>query len=290
MKNYIKQHTLARPVTLSGTGVHSGKQTHITIHPAQVNHGIQFKRVDLPGTQSIRALFKHVVDTSLATVLGKDGVIVSTIEHLMGCFTGLGIDNALVEMDNYELPILDGSAMEFAKVLAEAGLLEQDLPRQIITIKEKLRVDEGDKFVEISPGPGLKISCSIEFDHPIIGYQSMEFEMGKTDFVKEVSPARTFGFLRDLELYKKFSLGKGGGLDTAIVIDKDRVLNEDGLRFPDEFVRHKLLDSLGDFSLLGMPIQGHITTHKSGHALNHKFIQNFLDHKDCWETGLAQNP
>ncbi len=285
MNPYIMQHTLAHAVTLSGTGVHSGKKINITIQPAPANHGIKFRRVDLPGTQDIQALFKHVVDTSLATVLGGNGAIVSTIEHLMASFAGLGIDNALVEMDEYEMPVMDGSAKDFAQVLAAAGTETQELPRQFILVRDKIRVDAQEKFVEVEPWPHLKITCTIDFDHPLIGEQTIVYEYGRTDFVKEVSPARTFGFLKDIELLKKFSLGKGGGLDTAIVIDKDKVLNEDGFRFPDEIVRHKLLDSLGDFSLLGMPIVGHITSYKSGHALNHKFIENFLDHKDAWETG-----
>ncbi|MCG8566888.1 MAG: UDP-3-O-acyl-N-acetylglucosamine deacetylase [Desulfobacterales bacterium] len=285
MTNYIMQHTLAHAVALSGTGVHSGKKINITIKPAPANYGIRFQRVDLPGTPPTQALFKHVVDTSLATVLGSNGAIVSTIEHLMASFAGFGIDNALVEMDEYEMPVMDGSAKAFAEVLGGAGLEGQPLPRQYMMVKEKIRVEDQEKFVEIRPADTYKITCIVDFDHPLIGEQTLEYEYGKTDFVREISPARTFGFVKDIELLKKFSLGKGGGLDTAIVIDKDKVLNEDGFRFPDEVVRHKLLDSLGDFSLLGMPIQGHIVSYKSGHALNHKFIENFLDHKNAWETG-----
>ena len=285
MTSYIMQHTLDQTVTLTGTGVHSGKQITITIKPAPANHGIKFQRIDLPGTQPIQALFKHVVDTSLATVLGNNGAIVSTIEHLMASFAGFGIDNALVEMDEYEMPVMDGSAKDFARMLNQAGLAAQELPRQFIQVRDKIRVEDQEKFVEVVPCDRLKITSIVDFDHPLIGEQTIEYEYGKTDFVADVAPARTFGFLKDIELLKKFSLGKGGGLDTAIVIDKDKVLNEDGFRFPDEIVRHKLLDSLGDFSLLGMPIVGHITTYKSGHALNHKFIENFLDHKHAWETG-----
>ncbi len=288
MNTFYKQRTIARNVALSGTGVHSGKKTNITIRPARENHGIKFRRVDLPGTQDIQALFKLVVDTSLATVLGTNGAIVSTIEHLMASFAGLGIDNALVEVDDYEMPIMDGSATEFTRALVAAEVVEQDLPKHFIIIKKPIEVQDQDKWVRVMPEPCFKITCSIDFDHPLIGVQKLTYDRAKNNFEKEVSRARTFGFIKDIELLKKFSLGKGGSLDNAIIIDKDKILNEEGLRYPDEFVRHKLLDSLGDFSLLGMPIQGHIITHKSGHTLNHLFIKKFLDNKDAWETGPAQ--
>lgn len=281
----FRQQTLAKNVALSGTGVHSGKKNHIMVKPARENHGIKFRRADLPGTQDIPALFKRVVDTSLATVLGINGAIVSTIEHLMASFAGLGIDNALVEMDEYEMPIMDGSAKEFTRAFAAAGIVPQDLPRHVMIIKKPIRIQVDDKFVEVQPAPGFKITCSIEFDHALIGRQCITFDRIQNDFEKEISHARTFGFIQDLELLKRFSLGKGGSLDNAIVIDQDRILNSEGLRYPDEFVRHKLLDSLGDFALLGMPIQGHIISHKSGHTLNHRFIQKLLDTKDAWETG-----
>ncbi|MCF8090619.1 MAG: UDP-3-O-acyl-N-acetylglucosamine deacetylase [Desulfotignum sp.] len=281
----FRQQTLAKNVALSGTGVHSGKKNHIMVKPARENHGIKFRRADLPGTQDIPALFKRVVDTSLATVLGINGAIVSTIEHLMASFAGLGIDNALVEMDEYEMPIMDGSAKEFTRAFAAAGIVTQDLPRHVMIIKKPIRIQDDDKFVEVQPAPGFKITCSIEFNHVLIGRQRITFDRIQNDFEKEISHARTFGFIQDLELLKRFSLGKGGSLDNAIVIDKDRILNSEGLRYPDEFVRHKLLDSLGDFALLGMPIQGHIISHKSGHTLNHMFIQKLLDTKDAWETG-----
>lgn len=288
MNAQFSQKTLLKPVSFSGVGVHSGKQTKITIRPAPENHGIKFRRVDLPGTQDLPALFKLVVDTSLATVLGTNGAIVSTIEHLMACFAGLGIDNALVEIDDYEVPIMDGSAKIFTRLIKEAGTTEQNAPKQCFIIKQTMGVEENDKSVIATPAACFKITCRIDFDHPLIGKQEVTFDPLENDFEKEISKARTFGFIKDIELLKKFSLGKGGSLDNAIIIDKDRILNEEGLRYPDEFVRHKLLDSLGDFSLLGMPIQGHIETNKSGHTLNHLFIKNFLENKDAWETGPAQ--
>ena len=288
MPEYYMQRTLAQSVAVSGTGVHSGKLNHLTIHPAPENHGIKFRRVDLPGTQDIQALFKLVVDTSLATVLGTNGAIVSTIEHLMASFAGLGVDNALVEIDEYEIPIMDGSARIFTNIIEGAGIVRQNSPKHFMIVKEPIKVADGDKFVVVNPEPCFKITCRIDFAHPLIGTQELTFDRAKNNFAKEISRARTFGFIQDIELLKKFSLGKGGSLDNAIVIDKDKILNEDGLRYPDEFVRHKLLDSLGDFSLLGMPIQGHITSYKSGHTLNHLFIKTFLENKNAWETGPAK--
>lgn len=287
MTSYYQQKTIGSSVSLSGTGVHSGKTTHLTIHPAPENHGIKFRRIDLPGTQDIQAIFKMVVDTSLATVLGTNGAIVSTIEHLMASFAGLGIDNALVEIDDYEIPILDGSAWEFTRCIESAGVHNQNAPRHFIIVKHPIEVIENDKSVVIRPGTNFKITCEIDFDHPLIGRQQIVFDTGKDNFITEVCKARTFGFVKDIALLKRFSLGKGGSLENAIVVDKDKILNVEGLRYPDEFVRHKLLDSLGDFSLLGMPIQGHVVSYKSGHALNHLFIQKLLENKDAWETGPA---
>jgi UDP-3-O-[3-hydroxymyristoyl] N-acetylglucosamine deacetylase len=288
MSKYFLQRTLAKKVCMSGTGMHSGKTTNLTINPAPESHGIKFRRVDLPGTQDIQALFRHVVDTSLATVLGINGAIVSTIEHLMASFTGLGIDNALVEVDDYEIPIMDGSAMVFTKLIREAGIVEQNAPKHFLIVKKPIEVIDNDKSVIVHPEPCFKITCRIDFPHPLIGTQEIIFDPAKNNFEEEISQARTFGFIKDLELLKQLSLGKGGSLDNAIIIDKDKILNEGGLRYPDEFVRHKLLDSLGDFSLLGMQIQGHIITQKSGHALNHMFIKTFLENKDAWETGPAK--
>ncbi len=287
MTKYYLQKTLAQKVSVSGTGVHSGKHTNLTIKPAPKNHGIKFRRLDLPGTQDIQAIFNMVVDTSLATVLGTNGAIVSTIEHLMASFAGLGIDNALVEVDDYEIPIMDGSAWIFTQLIEKAGIKEQTAPQHFIIVKKKIEAIENDKSVTIYPGPSFKITCKIDFNHALIGKQEIIFDRAQNNFGEEISKARTFGFVKDLELLKRFSLAKGGSLDNAIVIDKDGILNNEGLRYPDEFVRHKLLDSLGDFWLLGMPIQGHIVTHKSGHAMNHLFIKKLLENIDAWETGPA---
>ncbi|MBF0390847.1 MAG: UDP-3-O-acyl-N-acetylglucosamine deacetylase [Desulfamplus sp.] len=284
MEKYYPQKSIEREVSCSGIGVHSGRRTSITIKPAPENHGIRFRRTDLPGTPDIPALFKMVVDTSLATVIGSQGVIVSTIEHLMAAFTGLAIDNALVEIDGYEMPIMDGSAKAFAKIINQAGIKEQKMPRWFFVVIDEITINDNDKYVTVTPHPHFKISCSIHFPNPIIGNQELSFDLSPENFTKEICSARTFGFVKDLQYLKMFNLGRGGSLDNAIVVDNDKVLNESGLRYPDEFVRHKLLDSLGDFALLGMPILGHIQTHKSGHDLNHRFINKFLAQKGSWET------
>ena len=278
------QRTLARPVTVSGVGVHSGKAATLTLKPAPPNHGIRFYRTDLPGTDNIPALFSRVVDTSLATVIGESGVIVSTIEHLMASFAAIGIDNVRAEIDHYEMPILDGSAKIFAEEIARAGLQDQAAPCTRFVVTRPIEIMDGDKFVGVYPANDFSITCTIEFPTPVIGRQSLTFTQDVDDFVSEIAPARTFGFFNEAEMMKMMGLGRGASLETAVVVGPEGVMNEGGLRFPDEFVRHKLLDCLGDFALIGMPIQGHIKTVKSGHMFNHAFITEFFRQKACWET------
>jgi len=271
-------------VSCKGIGLHSGREVGLCILPAPENHGIRFARADLPGRPVINARFKNVVDTSLATVIGGNGAIVSTIEHLMAAFAGMGIDNALVETDSYEVPIMDGSAAPFTKLLEEAGAAEQDAPRTYFRIHEPIRLEDGDRWVEITPADTFTITCTIRFASAAIGEQSFSFPVEADFFAKEIAPARTFGFLQEVDFLRVFGLAKGGSLDNAVVIDGEKVINESGLRFPDEFVRHKTLDCLGDFSLLGIPILGHIRTHKSGHAFNHAFLETFFASRRSWET------
>ncbi|MBF0203343.1 MAG: UDP-3-O-acyl-N-acetylglucosamine deacetylase [Desulfamplus sp.] len=284
MDKYYPQQTLEKSVSCSGIGVHSGRKASITIKPAPENHGIKFRRIDLPGTSDIPALFSMVVDTSLATVVGSHGAIVSTIEHLMAAFAGLAIDNALVEIDGYEMPIMDGSARHFTEIINRSGIKQQQMPRWFFRVIEPITIQDNDKYVTVTPHSHFKISCSIHFDNPVIGSQTLSFDLSPENFAKDICHARTFGFIQDLQYLKMFNLGRGGSLDNAIVIDQNKIINEAGLRYPDEFVRHKLLDCLGDFALLGMPIMGHIQTHKSGHDLNHRFIKTFLTRKESWET------
>lgn len=281
---HYHQRTLSKPASCSGIGVHSGKEVNLSIKPAPVNHGVKFVRTDLPGDQMVPALFNTVVDTSLATVIGCNGVIVSTIEHLMASLAGLSIDNAIVELDSYEMPIMDGSAAHFTKLIKNAGIKDQDYPRCFFIVKKPIELKNDDKSVGVYPALTFKLTCTIEYDHPLIKKQSFTTEVTDKIFEKEISRARTYGFLHEIEYLKRYGLARGATLESGIAIDKDRIVNKEGLRYPDEFVRHKILDSIGDFSLLGMPILGHIIAHKSGHAFNQAFLQKFFSKKDSWET------
>jgi UDP-3-O-[3-hydroxymyristoyl] N-acetylglucosamine deacetylase len=280
------QRTLTRAVSFSGVGLHSGHPVRLTIKPAPENHGIKFKRVDLPDTPCIAALFRMVVDTSLATVIGSNGAIVSTIEHLMASFAGICIDNALVELDAYEIPVMDGSAAPFIQSMLEAGITEQQAPRYGFIVKKPIEIEKDGKFVGIYPSNRFKITCTIDFSHPMIQKQTYVIELTPESFAQEISRARTFGFLRELELMKHHGLARGGSLENAVVLDDKEVINPEGLRFSDEFVRHKVLDCIGDFSLLGMPFLGHVMVNKSGHAFNHSFLSEFFSSKQSWDTAV----
>ena len=278
------QRTLGNVVGVSGIGLHSGKAVHLTLKPAPINYGIKFVRKDLPDNPTIPARFNCVVDTSLATVIGSDGVIVSTIEHLMACLAGLSIDNVIVELDSYEVPVMDGSAGPFTRLIMDAGIQQQEAPRHFFVLKEPIELKQDGKFVGAYPDTTFKITCNIDFEHPLIRQQSCSIEIEDDIFEHEISSARTFGFLHEVEYMKRYGLARGGSLDNAVVIDDNGILNPDGLRYKNEFVRHKLLDCIGDFSLLGMPILAHIITHKSGHAFNHAFLENFFNSKTSWQT------
>ncbi|MBL7179490.1 MAG: UDP-3-O-acyl-N-acetylglucosamine deacetylase [Pseudomonadota bacterium] len=279
-----QQRTIAKPVTCSGVGIHSGKKVNVTIKPAPSNYGIKFIRTDLPDCPSISAHFNMVVDTSLATVIGIDGFIVSTIEHLMACLAGLSIDNALVEVDTYEMPIMDGSAGPFTKLIKATGIKEQDAPRYCFVIKEPIKLKKDGKFVGVYPCSAFKITCTIEYDHDLIKRQTYSVNLSDRTFEREICKARTFGFLHEYDYLKQYGLAKGVSLENVIAIDRHKVVNEGGLRYQNEFVRHKILDCIGDFSLLGMPILGHIVAEKSGHAFNHAFLKEFFAQKESWET------
>jgi UDP-3-O-[3-hydroxymyristoyl] N-acetylglucosamine deacetylase len=284
------QRTLEQSVGCSGIGLHSGKKVNLVLKPAPINHGIKFVRKDLPDDPTIPARFNCVVDTSLATVIGLDGAIVSTIEHLMACLAGLSIDNLIVELDSYEVPVMDGSAGPFTRMILDAGIREQRAERHFFVLKEPIELEQDGKFVGAYPDTTFKITCTIEFEHHLIRKQSCSIEVMDHIFHREISSARTFGFLHEVEYMKRYGLARGGSLDNAVVIDKSDILNEEGLRYKDEFVRHKLLDCIGDFSLLGMPILGHIITKKSGHAFNHAFLEKFFSKKTCWETQTMPFP
>lgn len=281
---YKKQRTLAEPVYFRGNGLHSGQTVNLTVKPAPPNFGIKFKRIDLPGKPLITSHFNRVIDTSLATVIGENGYIVSTIEHLMASLYGLSIDNAVAELDAYEVPIMDGSAAVFTDVIKSAGIVEQDAPRLYFVIKSPIILEQDGKAVGVYPGANRTISCTIKFDHHAIKEQKYTIELTDGSFAREIGPARTFGFYQEIEYLKRYGLAKGGSLDNAVVIDQAGIMNENGLRFPEEFVRHKILDSIGDFSLLGMPILGHIELYKSGHNFNHSFLKEFFKQKKSWVT------
>ncbi len=281
---HYKQRTVAKSVKCSGVGIHSGKNVNLTIRPAPPNHGLKFIRTDLPDCPEISAHFNMVVDTSMATVLGYNGFIVSTIEHLMASFAGLSIDNALVEVDSYEVPIMDGSAWPFVSLINSGGVKEQDAYRCFFVIKKPIAIKQGDKSVCIYPSPTYKITCTIEFDHCLIETQSYSIQLSDRVFEDEICRARTFGFLKEYEYLKQYGLAKGVSLDNVVVVGNDKVLNDGGLRYPNEFVKHKILDCIGDFALLGMPVLGHVVIHKSGHAFNHSFLKEFFAQKASWET------
>ncbi|MCF8110390.1 MAG: UDP-3-O-acyl-N-acetylglucosamine deacetylase [Desulfobacteraceae bacterium] len=285
---YKMQRTLGAPVSFTGQGVHSGKTVNLIIHPAPPNFGIRFRRVDLPAKPMVAGNFNRVVDTSLATVIGENGCIVSTVEHLMAALSGLSIDNALMEVDEYELPIMDGSAAVFTRAIREKGIVRQEAPRFYFVILKPILLENRDKSVCLYPDERRIISCTIEFDHPAIGRQSYELEIDDDRFESEISGARTFGFMHELELLKFYGLARGGSLENAVAIDENGVVNEEGLRWPDEFVRHKILDCIGDFSLLGLPILGRICLYKSGHNFNHEFLKTFFKKKKHWKTATIE--
>jgi len=283
---HVYQRTITEPVRCTGVGMHSGKPVHLTIHPARDNYGIKFFRTDLPDCPGVSAHFNNVVDTSLATVIGNDGFIVSTIEHLMASFTALGIDNAKVELDSYEMPILDGSAAPFLTLLKSAGVETQNSSRCYFVIKEPIELEEGGKFIGLYPADHFQITYAIDYDHPLIGRQTCTLNLTEDMFEADVACARTFGFLHEYEYLKQYGFAKGASLDNVVVIDNQKILNPGGLRYPDEFVRHKMLDCLGDFSLLGMPILGRIVAEKSGHAFHYNFLNTFFARKNAWETKI----
>lgn len=282
LENYL-QRTIRKSVECTGIGLHTGKKVNLRVNPAPPDHGIVFVRVDLPGKIHIKAVMENVIDTNLATTIGKDGAVISTIEHLMATFAGLGIDNALVELDSPEVPIMDGSAAPFVYLLKTAGTQKQKKFKKFIVIKKPFRVVDGDKAVAFLPSSELEIFYTIDFDHPLLSDQVYVMEFSDTVFEREISRARTFGFLKDVETLQRNGFARGGSLDNAVVIDDFRVLNEEGLRFPDECVRHKILDSIGDLSLLGYPMISHFVAHKSGHTLNHRLIKKLQNSVKGWK-------
>jgi len=281
----IRQRTLKNVIRATGVGLHTGEKVYLTLRPAAVDTGVVFRRVDLPKPVSIPARAENVGDTRLSTTLVHEGVKIATVEHLLSAFAGLGIDNAYVDVSAPEVPIMDGSAGPFVFLIQSAGVEEQRAPKRFIRIKRRIRVQDGDKWACFEPFNGFKVGFSIDFDHPAFRErpQRSSIDFSSTSFVKEVSRARTFGFLRDIEMLRQHHLALGGSLDNAIVVDDYRILNEDGLRYEDEFVKHKILDAIGDLYLLGHSLIGAFTGHKSGHALNNRLLRVLLSEREAWE-------
>ncbi|MBV1880023.1 MAG: UDP-3-O-acyl-N-acetylglucosamine deacetylase [Pseudomonadales bacterium] len=282
----IRQRTLKNVIRATGIGLHTGDKVYMAIRPAAVDTGIVFCRTDLDPMVQIKASAKNVGDTTLSTTLEQDGVSVSTVEHLLSALAGLGIDNAYVDLSASEVPIMDGSSGPFVFLLQSAGIEEQDAAKKFIRIKRRVKVSDGDKSASFDPFDGFKVTFTIDFNHPIFEGRTQQacVDFSSTSFVKEVSRARTFGFMRDIEQLRANNLALGGSVDNAIVIGDYRVLNEDGLRYEDEFVKHKVLDAIGDLYLLGNSLIGEFTGIKSGHGLNNQLLIELLRQEDAWET------
>ncbi len=280
-----KQRTLKNTIRATGVGLHTGDKIYLTLRPAPVDSGIVFRRVDLEEPVDVQACPQNVTDTRFSTTIEKDGVRISTIEHLMSAFAGLGIDNAIVELTAPEVPIMDGSAGPFVFLLQSAGIEAQSAPKRFLRIKRPVKVEEDNKWASFEPFDGFKVSFTIDFDHPAFENtgKAASMDFSSTSFVKEVSRARTFGFMSDLESLQRNGFARGGGFDNAIVMDDYRVLNEDGLRYEDEFVKHKILDAIGDLYLLGHPLVGEFKAYRSGHYLNNRLLRELLVHEDAWE-------
>jgi len=281
----IRQRTLKNVVRATGVGLHTGQKVYLSLRPAAVNTGIVFRRIDLPHPVDIPATALRVGDTRLSCCLERDGVRVATVEHLMSAFAGLGIDNAYVDVTAGEVPIMDGSAGPFVFLIQSAGVQEQNASKKFIRMLKAVEVKEGDKWARFEPHSGFRMDFSIAFTHPVFqqASQRIQVDFATTSYVKEIARARTFGFMQDVESMRAQGLGLGGSLDNAIVMDEFRVLNSDGLRYEDEFVKHKVLDAVGDLYLLGHPVIGAFSAHKSGHALNNKLARALLADKPAWE-------
>ena len=287
----IKQRTLKNVIRATGVGLHTGEKVYLTLRPAAPDSGIVFRRVDLDSPVDIPARAENVGDTRLSTTLVKDHARISTVEHLLSAFAGLGIDNAYVDVSAPEVPIMDGSAGPFVFLIQSAGVEEQNVAKRFIRIKRPVEVRDGDKVARFEPFNGFKVSFGIDFDHPAMTEERRRsvIDFSSTSFVKEVSRARTFGFLRDIEMLRDHGLALGGSMDNAIVVDDFRVLNEDGLRYEDEFVKHKILDAIGDLYLPGHSLIGAFSGYKSGHELNNRLLKALITQRDAWEEVTFDN-
>jgi UDP-3-O-[3-hydroxymyristoyl] N-acetylglucosamine deacetylase len=282
----MKQRTIKQPIATTGVGLHKGNKVQLTLRPAPVNTGLVFRRVDLKPAVDIRADAELVRDTRMCTCLiNDDNVRVSTVEHLLAAVAAMGIDNLIIEVNSHEIPIMDGSSHPFIYLLQNAGIEEQGAAKKFIRIKEAVRVEEGDKWAELLPHDGFRIDFAIDFDHPAIAdtNQVVSMDFSTQSFLKDISRARTFGFMKDIEMLRANNLALGGSFDNAVVLDEFRILNSDGLRYDDEFVKHKILDAVGDLYMGGHAILGHLRAFKSGHALNNQLLRAVLQNQEAWE-------
>ncbi len=287
----IKQRTLKNVIRATGVGLHTGNKVYLTLRPAPVDTGIIFRRVDLEPPVEIKASPENVGDTRLSTTLVSNGVRISTVEHLLSAIAGLGIDNAYVDVSAPEVPIMDGSAGPFVFLVQSAGIVEQNAAKKFIRIKKSVEIIEDDKWARFDPFDGFKVGFTIDFDHPVFkaGPQKAEVDFSTTSFVKEVSRSRTFGFMRDFETLRSRNLALGGSLDNSIAVDEHRILNEDGLRYEDEFVKHKILDAIGDLYLLGHSLIGAFSGYKSGHELNNRLLRKLIAETEAWEEATYED-
>ncbi len=281
----IKQRTLKNAVRATGVGLHTGKKIYLTLLPGEIDSGIVFRRVDLNPPVDIKATAHNVGETTLSTCLISGEVRVSTVEHILSAMAGLGIDNAVVELDAAEVPIMDGSAGPFIFLLQSAGVQEQEAPKKFVRVLKEVTLKDGDKVATFLPFDGFKVNFSIAFDLPVFQGRNLEttVDFSSKSFVQEISRARTFGFMHEIEYLRSKGLAQGGSMDNAIVVDEYRILNEDGLRYEDEFVKHKVLDAIGDLYLLGNSLLCEYRAHKSGHSLNNRALRLLMEQKDAWE-------
>ncbi|MCX8519031.1 MAG: UDP-3-O-acyl-N-acetylglucosamine deacetylase [Methylophilaceae bacterium] len=288
----LKQSTLKKAISATGIGLHSGQKVTLTLRPALADIGIVFRRVDLPPPNTIKTNPQAVHDVCLCSALEVNNVRVATVEHLMSAFAGLGVDNAYVDIDASEIPIMDGSAASFVFLLQNAGLVELEAPKKFIRVKKPVLVEEGDKWVRLAPYSGFEIDFTIDFDHPAFNSDSnnVKLELSTETYVKEISLARTFGFVHEVEHLRRKGLALGGTLENAVVLDEYRILNKDGLRYANEFVKHKVLDAIGDLYMLGYPLLAAFSAYKSGHALNNKLIRTLLADESAWEFTTLGSP
>ena len=281
----IRQRTLKNVIRATGVGLHTGEKVFLTLRPAAVNTGIVFRRIDLKPVVDVEAILDNVSNTRMSTTLERDGVRISTVEHLMSAFAGLGIDNVFVDLTAAEVPIMDGSAGPFVFLIESAGIEEQRAPKKFIRIKQSVEICDGDKWAKFDPYDGFKVDLTIDFDHPAVqsSQQHASIDFLESSFIKDVSRARTFGFLDEVEALQEAGLARGGSLDNAIVMDAFHILNDEGLRYRDEFVKHKILDAVGDLYLLGHLLVGAFSAHKSGHSMNNRLLRRLLETESAWE-------